>query len=211
MESRKKYIVVAGLLRSGSTWLYNAVRLSLIHADISVYASFLDESYDRNNPAPVHLIKVHNYHSELASAKDQLFMSVRDPRDMVTSAIRKKMIRNNDTEVLQFLNDVINVDYHAWSPHINLEFRYELSVSKNQAKTIEQIHQSLALPMEGVEKVIHSLEAIIPTAEYDRTTLLWPDHLNGGKVEGFNEVLNRTTIEKIEKEFSEWMISKGYK
>ena len=107
-------------------------------------------------------------------------MSVRDPRDMATSAIKKKMIRNNETEILKFLDDVINVHYKAWEPYIDLELKYEVSINKNDRKTIEQIHQLLELPPEGVGSVLESLQETVPSEQYDRTTLLWPNHLNGG-------------------------------
>lgn len=60
-------IVTAGFYRSGSTWLFNAVRLLCreAHGEEQVY-SCMDVDYRHADPRKVHVVKAHRYSDRLA-------------------------------------------------------------------------------------------------------------------------------------------------
>ena len=60
----RKLILIAGMKRSGSTWMYNAVRLMLKDAGKDVYGCWIDD-YDESNTAEFHVVKTHKWDKDL--------------------------------------------------------------------------------------------------------------------------------------------------
>ena len=77
--------------RSGSTWLYNPVRLLLcsnavIESDFC--CGWLDDQAHLSE-ARYRLLKVHEFDGDLAEKSNRIFYSYRDIRDVVASSKRK--------------------------------------------------------------------------------------------------------------------------
>ncbi|MEM9155856.1 MAG: hypothetical protein AAGB13_12620, partial [Cyanobacteria bacterium P01_F01_bin.33] len=90
--NERNVILCAGMKRSGSTWLYNVLRVLLQeHTTYQVYGAWVSD-YDAKNLAPIHLIKVHGFNSQLLDYSDLVFTSRRDIRDVIASLIRKGWI-----------------------------------------------------------------------------------------------------------------------
>lgn len=79
-------IVVGTYYRTGSTWLYNAIRLSCIEAGLSVSHTGNTELIEYNTDVIIH--KVHNHSQELEDAADHIFTIERDIREADASFLR---------------------------------------------------------------------------------------------------------------------------
>ena len=81
-----KLILVAGMYRSGSTWLYNAARMYLqeMHGEDSVYGCYITD-YDPQNEKPFHVVKGHEYIPEIVEAADLIVLSERNFEDIAIS------------------------------------------------------------------------------------------------------------------------------
>lgn len=85
-----------GMYASGSTWLYNAVRLVAARSlpGQAVWSGYVAVASDvpQRDPAVLHLIKSHDLDTATAALVDQfagrILVSLRDPRDAVASLMR---------------------------------------------------------------------------------------------------------------------------
>ena len=75
----RKLILIAGMYRSGSTWLFNAVRmfLELKYGKENVYGCYITD-YKREDERQFHVVKTHEYIQEIAEAADLIVLSERD-------------------------------------------------------------------------------------------------------------------------------------
>jgi len=73
-----KLIIIAGIKRSRSTWMYNAVRLCLEHAGCSVHIAGDGQYYEKDCETDYQIIKVHPFHQWMADEADFVFTSNRD-------------------------------------------------------------------------------------------------------------------------------------
>lgn len=100
-------VVVAGRYRSGSTWLYNAVRLALRHANHTVWGggtqAYATLPAAQAQPYSAFVIKEHKYHPLLADAAHYVFHSQRRWEDAVASYERFKQRHVSRRELRQWM------------------------------------------------------------------------------------------------------------
>ena len=72
-------IVTAGMKRSGSTWLFNVVRMlaERQYGKRNVYSAWYGD-YDRADKREVHIVKVHGFDRSLVEAGTLVFTSARE-------------------------------------------------------------------------------------------------------------------------------------
>ncbi|MFO7562462.1 MAG: hypothetical protein R6X02_07450 [Enhygromyxa sp.] len=212
-EEVPEYIIAAGAYRSGSTWLYNALRLALELAGREVYGSFYDLTYDSENQARFHVIKVHRFEEEVLEASRLVFTSIRDPRDIAASAVRRGLIEPTVEAVESFVEEAVVDGFERWRPHATMVLRYEQLAAGGSTQYLRQILEALA-PFDvgsvSPEQLEQRLDALRPGAQYDRTTLLWPNHITDGRVHGYRDTLSPEAIVRIEERFGDWMRANGY-
>ncbi|MEX1369192.1 MAG: hypothetical protein AB1Z98_39050 [Nannocystaceae bacterium] len=208
-----EYVIAAGAYRSGSTWLYNALRLALELGGHSVYGRFYDGTYDPEDPARVHVVKVHGFEPEVLEVSRVLCTSIRDPRDIAASAVRRGLIEPTVEAVEAFVDEAVLQGFERWRPHAALVLRYEHLHAGGGPEILQQVLDVLApLGVAGVsvESLMQRLDALRPGAQYDRETLLWPNHITDGRVRGYRDTLSPAIVEGLEARFGEWMQANGY-
>lgn len=212
-EHVPEYVIAAGAYRSGSTWLYNAARLALSMAGHSVYGRFYDGTYDPEDPARFHVVKVHRFEDEVLEVAQVVLTSIRDPRDIAASAVRRGLIEATPDAVESFVHETIFDGFERWRPHAALVMRYEELKGGAGREILAQLLEVLA-PLEitgvSVDALEQRLDALRPGAQYDRETLLWPNHLTDGRVRGYARTLSPEAIARIERRFGDWMNANGY-
>src|SRR3546814_19142334 len=86
-------IVIAGMRHSGSTAIFNIVRLALKQRGVD-FASFYSEAAQAERlhdpDCPLLLIKTHEFRDDVASRASMVITTRRDLRDTVASAQRRK-------------------------------------------------------------------------------------------------------------------------
>ncbi len=212
-EHVPEYVIAAGAYRSGSTWLYNALRLAFELAGEEVYGRFYDGTYDPENPARIHVVKVHRFEDEVLEVARVLFTSIRDPRDIAASGVRRGLISAAADDVEEFVEEAVLRGYERWRPHAAVVLRYEQLADGGELGYLGRILEALEpLGVTGVTpEALHArLEALRPGSTYDRETLLWPNHITDGRVHGYQHTLGRDAITRIESRFGDWMYANGY-
>jgi len=143
-----RLVVCAGMYRSGSTWLYNTVRLALLKAGFSVYAD-TESKYDAKGEADWHVVKTHVFREDLRKKAGLVIMTKRDLRDVAASAIRVGKIKHKD--IIPFLNTTV-ARYDQWRRFASLTLAYE-DIHKDKIEATSAVMQHLGLAVRGNAKV----------------------------------------------------------
>jgi hypothetical protein len=201
-------ILCSGIPRSGSTWLYNAVRLLLeVEYPARVYSCWIND-YDPSRPAAVHVVKIHEFNDHIAKKARTILTSHRDLRDIAASAWIRGWI-TNEQEVLRFIEDA--VAFHTyWLKLGALDIPYNM-IRDAPLEAIEQIATRISTSSGKVDthSVLAQLEALpisnLEGGKYNLTTLLHDRHRMDGRSGYFNETLPIEIIARIENTFGTWL------
>lgn len=207
----RRTIVVAGMRHSGSTALFNIVRLALNEKGLA-YRSFYSEGKDSealNDPdEDLLLIKTHELRDDVLARADVVVTTRRDLRDTVASAMRR------DFPLLKKLNGVVeyakyNRSLHdIWLPHADYEFVYEDYMAD---PVIEARRLLIFLGLEDVDiSAICKKTASLPTDQYN-TTLLSPTHVTDPlRAMSYRDSLSEAHLARINTDHGSWLRRYGY-
>lgn len=172
-----KIIVIAGLIRSGSVWQYNAVRLALVSAGRSVYGGVAWPEYDPRGPvarnAEYHLIKEHRYFTELATQAYQVFTSFRDLMQVRRSWRRFSGMPLTDADLSMHVEALVRWQMHAdhYTPFRNILRKPKVELAR--------LCTVLGLPDLDLDNLLAELHALKPPENgQDPTTLLFYNHVS---------------------------------
>ncbi len=214
-------ILCAGMTRSGSTWLYNTVRLLLeLEYPGEVYGCWYN-NYDPSHVARYHVIKLHAPNDDLAEKAEKIVTSYRDLRDIAASA----WIRNwasTEEELFQFVVSAVNChDY--WVKHSGSNISYDkivdqpLFVMQQIGKYIglrpDLDFMSILIQIENLpaaNSVADQHNPLILEQYHHPVTLLHQQHRMNGTSGYYREVLRPDLIARIENSFEPWLRSYGY-
>lgn len=202
-QLEKNHVVIcAGPERSGSTWLYNAIRLLHLKAKVPCDSYWLSrlsrenlEERLRAQPLSVVLVKTHewfeNYPDFIHMAK-HVFLTHRDLRGVVASYRRVKW------ELA--IPDAYVAEHWEWVKRCSLDLGYE-QIMRNALVPLKAIAERLnfSLTQEQLEEVRNDLQELKRSHcgnAVCQVTKLWPDHRSHeteelqGKGDSSNEQLN---------------------
>jgi len=181
---RSRLLICAGPERSGSTWLYNAVRLLHLHAKIPcdsywiahLSAEKFHERLGAQPPAMV-CIKTHEWHDEyedLLDGSEQILLTHRDLRGVCASYRRVKWAVG--------IPDAYVQEHMQWRRRCNLDLAYE-DIVLDGLGSLRRLADYLRLPFEqsGLEEVEGELQALRRCHSGNavcQITKLWPDHVS---------------------------------
>lgn len=176
-------IVVAGLPRSGSTWLFNAARLVLGTDGPPPYAAWVGDYRPRTATAAVHLVKLH-LPDQLTFPCNRILTSDRPIEACVASLIRMGWLASEAGVVDRGRRFLLSLRDH-WRARSDLEVAYE-DILARPARVVAQVADTLgrAVGPAEAERIAGVLAALrAPEAgPYDPVTLLHPRHrADGGK------------------------------
>lgn len=175
-------IVIAGVPRSGSTWLYNAVRMICQAVELNTYACWVGD-YDPNTHSDhdVHLVKLHDS-KELTFLYDKILTTQRNLDERLASILRMGWV---DAEPVVIKNAAKGhaLMHSYWEERSNLEIPYA-EINNAPFKAIAKIANQLGIPLypDDHVRIAKSLNQLkVPTAtdnkyDHDRETLLHPGH-----------------------------------
>lgn len=175
-------VVVAGVPRSGSTWLYNAARLICEASELDLLACWVAD-YDKSakQDADVHLIKLHN-EDQLSFPYHRLLTTRRDLDERLASLLRIGWIESTPEAILNAAKG--HASLHAyWAERSDLEISYD-EIEHAPIAALEKICDVLDMPLSHSDKACISAslaalkapEAASGPHAHDATTLLHPDH-----------------------------------
>jgi hypothetical protein len=206
--------ICAGMPRSGSTWLFNAVRLLLVHAgapDIAGgYVGQLDELLTHRTV----LVKLHPFQADLAAQADVVVTSHRDLRDIAASMQR----HYQDTYSAVKMNEWVKSQV-KWAQFAAYDLHYEQLLVDRLAE-IKKLAAVLKLEPDVLEQMPY--EAILAEIEsqkfqkkfsstaYDAVNLLHEGHITDGRHGSWQNVVAQESVASIEREFRGWLAHWGY-
>ena len=208
-----KIILSAGAFRSGSTWLYNAIRLVLMASGAKVSAGWIEDvKLDAPSDDDYLIIKVHEPHEQLRQRAWRILTSHRDLRDVARSA--SDFLRVKDGEALVGYAELAMTQHLFWAQHAHYDLRYE-SMKDDPEQVLHEIAAQLGvdLPPEEIAKIRNALAEMPEPRDadkYDATSLLHPEHCFGGEVGGWVDRLAPEASGRITAKFLSWMVRYGY-
>lgn len=207
----RRAIVIAGMRHSGSTALFNIVRLALERQQVefvSLYSEGVRSEHLDDPDAPLLLIKTHEFRDDVAAQADVVITTRRDLRDTVASAKRRKFPvfeRLGSTVEYAKYNRAL---HDIWREHSNYEFVYESYMASPLAET-DRLLRFLGLGEVDVE-AIHEAVASLPHDQY-HTSLLSPTHITDPeRLLTFEDTLSEADLARINSEHSSWLKRYGY-
>lgn len=203
------------MTRSGSTWLFNAVRQILKTSgapDLAGgYGGQMKELLTHRTP----IIKVHPFDAELAAMADVVLTAHRDLRDVAASMQRHYEIGFSTVLVNYWVRD-----HTRWAQCAAYDLHYEnllvdkLAEVKKIAAVLKLPSQILEqLPYEAILREIEGEKFEKPFSEstaYDAVNLLHKGHITDGRHGSWKNVVPEDFLAAIEKEFRGWMSVHGY-
>ncbi|WP_171207247.1 MULTISPECIES: hypothetical protein [unclassified Ruegeria] len=170
-------VLIAGIPRSGSTWLYNAARLAILEAGRSVNAAWF-EDYQAEKEADFQLVKVHGPDT-VPLEPDITLTSQRATEDCVSSLIRMGWVSEDPDAIRKAWADHQKLrDF--WKQKSDLEVTFEDIVSAPE-EAVTAIAEKIGLSLSEAQctRVVEQLSQLSPPAEgstFDPVTLLHPKH-----------------------------------
>jgi hypothetical protein len=213
MGNNQKLIVAAGSIRSGSTWLYNAIRLILLARNRTVIGCWIDDlakqeigSYD------FVLVKTHEPNEFLRNQAWRVFTSHRDLRDVARSSRDFLGIDTQEDLTAYVSAPIAHHDY--WVKYADYDMKYEQMIM-DAGFVVQHIAEKLSIKIsKDQEKDIVQQLANLPEPNnadsYDKSTLLHPRHRFEGAVGGWVGSLTECQVEAINNKFGWWMEKYGY-
>lgn len=207
-------MVCAGIPRSGSTWLYNAVRLLLQreHGEGSVYGTWVDR-YDAANPARWHVVKIHDANDPLAWRAKCVLTSRRDLRDIAASAWKRGWVGDSAT-TLALLDSVI-AQHAFWKPRSAHEMAYEV-MRRDPRAELSSIAAVLGLQSsdEQLDATLHAIESLdhddASADDFDSSNLMHKRHIMDGRVGYHAQTLPADLLAAINQRYVDWLRANDY-
>lgn len=209
-NNERTVIVVAGMRHSGSTAVFNIIRLALMEMDVrfsSDYSEHVDVQAFLNDDSDVHLIKLHELRDDVVEFASVVITTLRDLRDTVASAVRREF------PLLQKLGEVEYAKYNRsihdiWLPYSDYEVSYARLIHY-PVSVIQELF--LLLSIENVRpSSIYEAVCSLPVDDY-KNTLLSPSHITDPERKlTYRDTLSKEVLEKIESVSSGWLRQYGY-
>lgn len=204
-------IVIAGMRHSGSTALFNIVRLSLLVKQINFFSGYTEQTNLAHaicENVDIILLKTHEIRDDIYKCADVILTTRRDIRNTVASAMRRDfpLLKNlgSATEYAKYnrmLHDI-------WLKFSHYEFIYENFIN-DPLSSISYILDILGLSNVSARH-IYSLLVDLPLNDY-KNTLLSPSHITDPERKlSYVDTLDGEVIQKIEHHHQDWLKKYNY-
>jgi len=188
-KANSKLVLCAGPERSGSTWLYNAVRHLNSTAGIPCDSYWIhrlqaDKIQRRLAEGRIVVIKTHKYYSDYG---DWLFkkynpvvlLTHRDLREVLVSYMRVGWASDIPNEYVEHHMKWLEHQCHARS--LDLSFK---EIVNDPNSSLKKLAASLELKLDDdrINLVKNCVNSLKPSSEMkvDQVTKMWPSHISGG-------------------------------
>ncbi len=212
-------ILAAGMPRSGSTWLYNAIRLLLLR-DPRIAGNLGCGWIADWNAIPKRkylLVKLHDYDVGAVVLSKLAFYSYRDVRDAIASQKRRF---GGCPDMLWA--DLYIHQHELWMRQAACVMKYE-DMLRDPSAVVAALLQGLEAagllsPTAGgpLDPVIRELDRLaehpVPGAGagYDPTTLYHPAHITDGRPDSWHGWLDEDLVAEITAKYRWWFDKYGY-
>lgn len=194
-------ILSAGMNRSGSTWLYNALRLMVERDYVRGFVSGNDTPLNVKNA----LIKIHGINEDYIKWADYIFYTYRDIRDVVASLVRRTGEIPPESK--------INNNMMAWNRYVveaDLVIEYNRIINEPE-KVISDIGKIIGIKPD-IEMILKELNEMKnkKLKNTDPVTLMRINHVTDGRSGIYKKDLDSDFIDWIEKKYRCWLLTNDY-
>jgi len=209
-------VLSAGIDRSGSTLMYNMIRLILREKfNNELFSTWIDlrsidlwnEQVKKTQQQKIStiLLKTHNLPAYMQKNIKHIFTCYRDVRTVMVSLNRffnTEISFERIKSLIYKTEEVIN--------NSNLCLKYN-DLIKDPITCIDKISNELKININS-EQIRDKCLSLKNTSKYyfDQTTLLFPNHMTNTKDEDWRNIFNLTLQKRVNKEFSWWFEKHGY-
>lgn len=164
-----KLIVIAGIKRSASTWMYNAARMAILEAGHTVYIDGSGRRFKKSRDEDYQIIKIHPFRPYIALSADVVFTSERHIDD-----IRASMKRFRGRVLADHAIGKMAYDLRRWRQYSKYHMSYH---DAGTDAAVSAICAVLGLPWSA--ELTRKINAIEPPtdADYDPETMLFRNHI----------------------------------
>lgn len=208
----QRVVLVAGMIRSGSTWLYNTVRM-VCAIGASTQGCWIDD-FDPSSLSMEKwlVVKAHIPDPRIAQRSDFIITCHRDLRDVAASALDMGWSASK-AEVLELVASARSCD-EFWSPMANLSIGYG-DIAGQPAYAVAHIAESLSVEISPDEirdivTKVSQLKQPVDTGAYDKVTLLHSAHRFDGRSGRWRNTLDPTLASAIGTEHCDWLSRRRY-
>ena len=207
--------ICAGMPRSGSTWLFNAVRVLLKHGGAPDLAGGYVGQMDELLTHGTSIVKLHPFHPGLAAKADVVLTSHRDLRDIAASMQRHYQKKYSAADMNDWVKDQVKwTQYAAYDLHYENMLTDKLTEVRKIAAVLKFSPQTLAkLSYDAILDEIDGAKfkkKFAKDVAYDAENRLHEGHITDGRHGSWDNVVPTDYVASIEKEFRGWMSSRGY-
>jgi hypothetical protein len=211
-----RVIVAAGMPRSGSTWLFNALRLLLESSGQGIYSFWIEDwNGEKARNAQTLLVKIHEISPMLAWASWSCFTCHRDLRDVAVSAADLARADGYEVDIVPLMHETRKA-HEFWRRQSVVDIPYERVVADPEA-ILKELADHIETPIAEVEvqRLCHSLASLadgnVPSGyPHNPVTLLHQKHFFDGTSGRYRGVLDDATEQRIIDENGAWMSEYGY-
>lgn len=205
----KKLILSAGMPRSGSTWLYNAMRILLRSTGIDLGAGWIQD-FNTFKDHDFVLMKIHNYEPVVVPKASFVAYSYRDLRDSLASMKRKFKVEPNIKLADEFIADDIK-----WRENASFVMKYE-DFLKDPEKVVSELALAMQIPCEDPGALCKEINTLDYKSSGDRNSiynkenLLHEGHITAGDHGSWKRDLDIELVKEVEEKYSEWFNKNNY-
>lgn len=204
----------AGTPRSGSTWLYNAMRCILARRFPDLYACWVgDFDRDRAAAAGAVLVKLHANDDDLARKADVILTCHRDLRDVAASS-QSMGWASDDSQLLDLIRNWRSF-HEYWSSRSQIDLVYS-DIMERPEEALRAVAAALDVHFEDREfSGFAKLLGDTPNNRddnsiHDQEFLTHRNHRNDGRDGRWRDQLSEALGAAITEEHREWLIRMGY-
>jgi hypothetical protein len=201
----KRFILSAGLMCSGSTLLFNILRVILFQK----WGKYLSSGWQndiRTLPRnKFYLIKAHHIDPYLRMKPRQIFFSYRDLRVIAVSRYK----RFNNPYLMTSIDADIE-EYQIARRYAHL-VKYEDMIGQ-PLETIGYIAKKLRLPVDPyfIRDAVDKLQLPGNNVQYSKVTLLSPNHITNTNDNEWRDAIPKELQEEINEKYAWWFKACGY-
>lgn len=155
-----KLVLVAGPSQSGSTLLFNMLRLILEQAghrvDSCWHGEYTKGNFDKG--AEYLVVKCHFYDHDLATVSSAVFLPVRDFRDSAVSCNRRYASLKKPEDYEAFVLQNI-AQFESWRRHAMYVFKYEKYAAHRESAVLE-VAARLGIFNARIDNILRSLDSL---------------------------------------------------